>query len=202
MFQCPSSVLDPNNPTGDMCNYDRLQCHDYVGISGAFPDPAERNNVCSTGTAYGVYCNTGLLVAGRNFGFRETTDGSSNTIIVAEQSGNVAGRDYRTNYHGGWRGWSASPSAGEIQTATVTHHIAGITTVAFVINAKSAQTGGLTVPRSNSPYSGNTILNSYHPGGINILLADASVRFVTNTLDFLLLRQLCVRDDGGVISAF
>jgi len=200
VFQCPSSSLDPNNPSGDMCNYDRLQCHDYVGVSGATPDPANRTNVCSTTATYGVYCNTGLLVAARNYGFRDITDGSSNTFIVAEQSGKVGTKDLRTNYHGGWRGWSASGDV--VTTATTTHHIAGITTVAFAINAPSGQTGGSTVPRSDTPYSGNTILNSFHPGGIHALLGDGSVRFVSDSIDFLTLRRLCVRDDGQVVGDF
>ena len=199
VFQCPSSPLDPNNPSGSMCNYDRLQCHDYVGISGATPDPAGRSNVCSTAADYGVYCNNGLLVPGKNYRFRDVTDGTSNTIIVAEQSGSVSGNDWRTNYHGGWRGWSSS---GDVVTRTGAHHVAGVTTVAFSINAKSGQAGGSTVPRSNSAYSGNTILNSYHTGGIHVLLADGGVRFVSENLDFLTLRQLCVRDDGQVIGEF
>lgn len=182
-----------------MCNYDRLQCHDYVGISGATEDPAGRDNLCSTGANYGVYCNTGLLVAGKNYQFRDTTDGTSNTIIVAEQSGMVGTNDWRTNYHGGWRGWSSS---GDVLTKGGTFHIAGITTVAFAINAKSGQNGGMTVPKSNVAYAGNTILNSFHPGGIHVLLADGSVRFVSDNLNFLTLRQLCVRDDGQVIGDY
>ena len=201
VFKCPSSSLLAINPSGGMCNYDRLQCHDYVGVSGAFPDPLNRTNVCSTGADYGVYCNTGLLVANMNFQFRDIGDGSSNTIIVAEQSGSVGGftTDYRTNYHGGWRGWSSS---GDVVTRTGAHHMAGVTTVAFAINMKTAQTGGSAVPRSNSPYSGNTILNSFHPGGIHVLLGDGSVRFLSETLEFLTLRKLCARGDGQTIGEF
>ncbi len=199
VFQCPSSPLDPNNSSGSMCNYDQLQCHDYVGISGATPDPASSTTVCSTGASYGVYCNNGLLVPARNFRFRDITDGSSNTIIVAEQSGSVGGNDWRTNYHGGWRGWSSS---GDVVTRTGAHHVSGVTTVAFSIYAKSGQSGGSAVPRSNSAYSGNTILNSYHTGGIHILLGDGAVKFISENLDFLTLRQLCTRNDGQVVGEF
>lgn len=58
------------------------------------------------------------------------------------------------------------------------------------------------VDRSNSAYAGNTILNSFHPGGIHVLLADGSVRFVTDSLNFTTLTQLCVRDDGNVLAEF
>ena len=199
VYKCPSSALDSNNPSGSMCNYDRLQCHDYVGVSGAFPDLLGRANVCSTACTYGVYCNTGLLVAGKNYLFRDIVDGSSNTIAVAEQSGSVGTADYRANYHGGWRGWT---STGDVTTGSATQHIAGITTVAFSINARSAQTGGNTVPRSNTPYAGNTIINSYHPGGIHVLLSDGSVRFVSENIEFLTLRRLCIRDDCQVVGEY
>ena len=198
VYRCPSSALSANAETS-MCNYDRLQTHDYVGVSGAFPDPLDRDNVCSTGTAYGVYCNTGLLVANKKFKFRDATDGTTNTILISEQSGKVGANDYRTNYHGGWRGWSNS---GDVVTNTATHHIAGITTVAFAINAKTAQNGGNTVPKSNAAYAGNTILNSFHPGGIHVLMADGSTQFVAETIHFNMLRQLCVRDDGLVLEPF
>ncbi|MEQ8854804.1 DUF1559 domain-containing protein [Gimesia sp.] len=201
VFQCPSNPLDPNNPSGSMCNYDKLQCHDYVGISGATPDPAPtpRTNVCSTGASYGVYCNNGILVPGKNYRFRDITDGASNTMIVGEQSGSVGTNDWRTNYHGGWRGWSSS---GDVATRTGAHHVGGVTTIAFQINAKSGQSGGNTVPRSNSAYSGNTVLNSHHTGGIHMLLADGGVRFISENIDFLTLRQLCARDDGQVVGEF
>ncbi|QDV68645.1 Fimbrial protein precursor [Rosistilla carotiformis] len=198
-YKCPSSALPSNEPGGNMCNYDRLQTHDYVGISGAFPDPANRTNVCSTGASYGVYCNTGVLVPEKELSFRDITDGTSNAIFVAEQSGRVGTNDYRTNYHGGWRGWSSS---GDVTTKTGAHHIAGVTTVASVINAKTAQSGGNTVPKSDRPYAGNTILNSFHPGGIQVLLADGSVRFLAETLEFTTLSRLCVRDDGNVLAEF
>ncbi|WP_040351674.1 DUF1559 domain-containing protein [Blastopirellula marina] len=198
VYSCPSSALSDHAETS-MCNYDRLQTIDYVGVSGAFPDPADRDDVCSTGADYGVYCNTGMLVPNKKLKFRDATDGTTNTIMVSEQSAPVGNSDYRANYHGGWRGWSSS---GDVVTKTGAHHISGVTSVAFSINAKSGQTGGATVPKSDRPYAGNTILTSYHPGGIQVLLADGSVRFIGETLDFLTLRQLCVRDDGLVIGPF
>ncbi|MFG0261138.1 MAG: DUF1559 domain-containing protein, partial [Novipirellula sp. JB048] len=143
--------------------------------------------------------DTGVLVPEKEFAFRDITDGSSNTILVAEQSGRGGTNDYRANYHGGWRGWSNS---GNIATNTNTHHISGVTTVAFAINAKSAQSGGYTVPKSNAAYAGNTILNSFHPGGIHMLLADGSVRFTSESIDFAMLSQLSVRDDGHVLAEF
>ncbi len=199
VYQCPSNPQDPNNPSGSLCNYDRLQLHDYVGISGATPDPAGRSNVCSTASAYGVYCNNGTMVPGRVYRMRDLTDGTSNTIIIAEQSGIAAGSDRRSNYHGGWRGWSAT---GDVTTYASAQHVSGVTTVAFAINSKTVQSGGNLIPASNAAYMGNTILNSYHAGGIHVLMGDGSVRFVSENIDFTNLTRLCARDDGQTVAEF
>ena len=199
IFECPSSTLSSFPQGSSFCNYDRLQFHDYVGVMGAFPDPAGRAAVCSTGASFGVYCNNGLLVPGtRKYGLRDVTDGSSSTMIVAEQSGQVGSADLRGSYHGGWRGWSPTTSTTgfDIVTTSGAHHVSGVTTVAFGINRGTSQSGGSTLPACNSTYAANTVLNSFHPGGIHCLFTDGSVRFIPDTIDFLTLRQICVRNDG------
>ncbi len=205
VFECPSSTLSatPDSETG-FCNHDRLQFHDYVGVSGAFPDPAGRAAVCSTGASNGVFCNNGLLVPGRTYGFADVTDASSHTLIVAEQSGQVFidndRKDRRANYHGGWCGWSEL-DGDDIVTTPGDFTATGVTTVAFGINGP-ATAGGGTMPASVSNRSANTIINSFHRGGIHGLFADGSVRFLSDDINFLTLRQLCVRNDEGVISAY
>jgi prepilin-type N-terminal cleavage/methylation domain-containing protein/prepilin-type processing-associated H-X9-DG protein len=201
VFECPSSTLSaaPDAPTG-FCNHDRLQFHDYVGVSGAFPDPAGRAAVCSTGASNGVFCNNGLLVPGRMYGFADVTDASSHTLIVAEQSGQAGRPDTRVNYHGGWRGWSTTGGV-DIVTTTGTFDVAGVTTVAFGINGP-ATAGGGPMPASVNNRSANTVINSFHRGGIHGLFVDGSVRFLSEAINFLTLRQLCVRNDEGVISGF
>jgi len=48
----------------------------------------------------------------------------------------------------------------------------------------------------------NTPLNSAHPGGVNALLCDGSVRFLAETLTLDLLARLATRDDGQPIGEF
>ena len=40
------------------------------------------------------------------------------------------------------------------------------------------------------------LFGSFHPGGCNFSLGDASVQFVTQTVDINVYRQLAIRNDG------
>jgi prepilin-type processing-associated H-X9-DG protein len=66
----------------------------------------------------------------------------------------------------------------------------GLTCNAYIINSKTAPAGaGFT-------WGGNTILNSFHAGGINVLLTDGSVRMVGDSVDFPVFQAACARNDG------
>jgi len=199
LFVCPTSPLSPTS-TEVNCNYDEGQVHDYVGIAGSTPDPAGRSGVCSVQTSHGgIFCDNGLLVANRVFRLRDVTDGTSNTLIVAEQSGRVGTRDVRSGYHSGWSGMQSLPASGRITSATSsdTPYGSGTTTIRYQINMKDSSQVG-----TNTAYDGNTVINSYHPGGINILLADGAVRFLSENMNFATLRMLASRDDGQVLGEF
>ena len=66
----------------------------------------------------------------------------------------------------------------------------------YAINAKTTAAG------SDNTYDANTVINSYHPGGIHGLLTDGSTRFLNEKIDFLTLRKICVRDDRQTIGEF
>jgi prepilin-type processing-associated H-X9-DG protein len=185
--------------------------HAYIGISGASPDPAGRTigTLCTT-TGYGnmVFSNSGMLTV--NFGMRvsDCTDGTSNTIIVGEQSGSVGGRDLRSSYVGGWAGaamdggYFTGGPLGPLTTPMITWcptgsgpinaYTMGITVVAYKNNSKTAPGPASFI------YSANTILNSMHPGGINVMYTDGSTRFVSDNVNFTAFQAACVKDDGTV----
>lgn len=180
---------------------------DYVGISGATPDPANRDFVCTGNVLNGgsSNCKTGLLVPFESKGVRDCTDGTSNTIIIAEQSGQVNGAERSANYLAGWHSYAnVTPTTWNAGTtlplaSAGSWYPAGITTVRFSPNAywlsgavSSAGTGA----------SANTVINSFHEGGVHVLLADGAVRFISENIDFDTLAQLCVRDDGRTIGEF
>ena len=202
-YVCPSSPFGITNDAHISLANDH-QVMDYVGVTGATPDPAGRTSVCTTDNIVsgGTYCNNGMLPVYRAVKMRDVTDGTSNTMIVAEQSGQVNGIENSANPLGGWHGWvnnsGEQMDAGtDLTTLTsVNGYLGGMTTIRHPIN--SFWLSG--APSSaNSEYEVNTVTNSFHEGGMHALLVDGSVRFLSENMDMQTLRNLSVRDDGLVL---
>ena len=192
-YICPSSTLDPcanivNNPRF-------IQIPMYVGVSGATPDVAGRT-VGSPSNYGGFYTNNGMLLHNKLTRIRDAIDGTTNVIVVAEQSGRVGTTDMRSGYYGGYTG---TTWAGEV-TASVPNNAdswsTGLTGVQYRINAPTMAGG------SDNPWDANTVVNSFHTGGIHVLMTDGSVRFVSDNIDFTTFRNLCSRDDGVPVGDF
>ncbi len=196
-MNCPSSTLGSLSNAGPTKNnFDFVQTHDYVGIAGGAPDPASRTGVCSAQTGYGgIYCNNGLLAPNDCFQLRDNTDGTSNTMIVGEQSGAIAGSDYRSVYYGGWSGFTSATKMPTF-TASDSPWGSGTTTVRYAINPKTTAVG------TDNTWDANTALTSYHVGGVHVLMADGAVKFISENMDFTNLLRLAVRDDGQTLGEF
>jgi prepilin-type processing-associated H-X9-DG protein len=120
-------------------------------------------------------------------------------MIIAEQSGPVGTADIRANYYGGWSGLQADASAlTPITTWTSTTDIwcSGLTTVRYSINPKTTADG------MNEVYDMNTALTSYHSGGINALMTDGAVRFISENINFVNLVNLASKNDNVPVAEF
>ncbi|MHC2068804.1 DUF1559 family PulG-like putative transporter [Bremerella sp. T1] len=196
MFVCPSSPLDPvMNPGWNGNNY---QYHHYMGVSGAVGT--------SVGTCqkfYGWNCDNGPFSVNKKVRLAELTDGTSNTMIVGEQSERVKytgsgvgswpfaeGKTMSPGgYHGGWEG------PGNLsETGSQYGIMSGIVPIQYGPNATCPDPWDCGYCYINS-----TILASAHPGGINILLADGSVRFIPETIDLNNFKLLALKSDGEVV---
>ena len=199
VYTCPSSDLHPT--VGGSNNPSNLLMHMYIGIMGSTPDPAGRT-VGSTSNYGGTYVNNGVLLVNDITRMRDLVDGSSQVLVIGEQSGRVNGTtDVRSAYYGGWSGASFGPGpitgsypAGADSWST------GVTGIMYSINYKDFA-GSIPTP-SNSPYDANTILNSYHVGGIHGLLGDGAVVFLGQTIDMEVLRRLASRGDMKPVGEF
>ena len=215
VYVCPSSRLAPipDSIKGWTTNFERAMIHMYVGIMGSDPHPVTGDSTCRVISPYGDtgnYSDTGLLLVNDNAKIAEATDGTSNVIIVGEQSGVFTnGVDSRIQGYSGWSGgayhapgqgnngdpvarWqhcgSSPPSGGSANNA--------VTAVRYSPNkvASSAEGTGWRGP--------NTILSSFHSGGVHVGLADGAVRFISDSISLDLLRALCARNDGLPIGEF
>jgi len=169
----------------------------YVGNQGAArPIPGPDPNMGTQDCGHGWSCNNGVLVANQAFGMQDVSDGTSNTIMVAEQSGRVVLVNRTSNYYGGWYGtrhprWVGHPSGCADLWQT------GTSCVRFAPNSQIVQTGA-----TEAMYRNNTHWNSEHPGGINVVLVDGAIRFISNDIDFTDLKRLACRYDGEPIGSY
>ena len=192
-YVCPSSPLDPcANLLNDA---DNIQTPMYIGISGAYPDPAGRV-VGSPSNYGGFYTNNGMLLHNQLTRMRDATDGSSNIMMVAEQSGRIGTQDIRSGYYGGYCGTTFSVPVTASYPNNQDSWSVGLTGVQYRINSPTTAGG------SDNPWDANTVINSFHTGGIHGLLADGSVRFISDNVDFTTLTKLCSRDDNLPIGDF
>ena len=217
-FLCPSAnrepsggrdAIDPNDPAATQAGTG-YGVTDYSAICATTIDPLGRTGgPCSTAIA--VYRNcamrtNGLLKQGMTR-LAEVTDGLSQTIAFTED----AGRDARfigeySEYYvtpvltmsrpvppGQRRFWRWAEPDSAIVSSTV-------------INNKATPSH----EQSQYPTSGTTMGNSagaddeiygFHPGGVNALMGDGSVRFIKESLNIVVQRTLITPNGGEVISS-
>ncbi|HWL07924.1 MAG TPA: DUF1559 domain-containing protein [Planctomicrobium sp.] len=226
VFLCPSSPFPALGDSASMSlSAGGMMIPHYVGVAGATPDPAGRDSSVCTGTNAvqgGTFCENGAFKLYAGVKLRDFTDGSSNVLMITEQSGQIIGTEgsgsprvtgqFSASPLGGWHGVVVNTTNGTIGTpesAAAWKDISSIT-------SSSGYVGGLSTVRhpinsywvSNAPSSANSrfevnhIMNSYHTGGIHGLFGDGSVRFIAEQINMDTFRRIAVRDDGHVVGAF
>jgi len=192
---CPSSPLEAVRSSGYVHT---ITCPQYTGISGAvgdtasgFVNPSGREWV---GYQSGIVAVGGALVPLKAIRIAEMSDGTSNLMMVGEQSNfakTATGAPTTINNHHGFL-------CGINETAfPVTGRTFNVTTIRYAPNSANI---ALTGVRNNDGV--NNGIFSPHVGGVQILLGDGSVRFLSENVDMVNVRRLATRDDGGVVGEF
>ena len=203
-YKCPSSVAKEfNTSTSPVTNNGKPSPNpalgietgmsmDYVGINGSYdPSNSIYSTQCKAGISGSIWCNNGLMLLGHSARIRDCTDGTSNTIIIGEQSGFVNNKDYRNNYYGGWSGIGGTyPSIGGGTWGT------GTTAIRYTPNPH------IEPPGTNQTYTGGNPLTSFHVGGVHVLLADGSVHFVSENINIETLRRLGAANDDQDVGEY
>ena len=206
-FKCPSSPMEEFSGSRTV----PTMISDYVAISGNSGGlggvEGPTSSVAPFSDVNGIIAQNGVFFQNSEIDFASITDGSTNTMLVSEVSdfvfvGANEPRDYRPGgigegttqngpgFHAGW------------QTNTTPNNLYNCTTLRYIINPgpgfafSTASDDGVQFRGYNTP------LRSAHSGGVQILLGDASVRFVNETISLTTLAQLANRNDGLVLGEF
>ena len=207
------------------CDIDPVS-HDYQVSGGALAglvapktDNVYHNKYKGTGAAAGsVVTSSGVLPPCQHVKLQDCTDGASNTMVVAEQSDWLVEQDdpYESSplCHGdpGWTPSGTGPGGGWLSGTRRVDPVPkidtpggppapwgadcwNITTVRYPPNFKRVL-GHPPLPGCSENHGINNPLQSPHPGGLLVGMADASVQFISQTVDLEVLLRLAIRDDG------
>ena len=211
-FVCPSNPMAPNMLT----NGTNMTFPSYIGIeggvdedvitvaAGASPPAAgapgdtdrfqnKRQRLSAGG---GIQSWGGALVGIEYLTFKNITDGTANLIMLGEVgTWMVDPNKNQVDMRNYW-GWTMGTADATVVTTFVDHsgvdtRHCHLTSIRYPIGTKVT-----TLPGIGADFHANNPLISAHTGGVQVTLADGSVRFLTNSTDLPLLKRLATRDSG------
>jgi prepilin-type N-terminal cleavage/methylation domain-containing protein/prepilin-type processing-associated H-X9-DG protein len=181
LLQCPSAepnrVVNASDPGGAFVNGGQGACTDYSPVAGVSPILADLGLIDRVGNY------DGALPVNAMIRLTDITDGTSTTLLVAEDAGRPklwqAGRYVAGSfsYGGPW-----ASSANQLL-------IAGASADGSLLAGPCA----INCTNNQQPYS-------FHPGGANFLFADGSVHFLRAGLDIRVVAGLATRAGGEVVT--
>jgi prepilin-type N-terminal cleavage/methylation domain-containing protein/prepilin-type processing-associated H-X9-DG protein len=160
-------------------------CSDYAAAYGVNPKLGPGSGKLNLIDAQSANAPNGAMVENGMEGFASITDGLSNTILLIEDAGRpkhyVSGRKIKpgsSRVHGGqWPDYENSIRVyGTDKTGT-------------------AKGGACAVNCTN-----DSELYAFHPGGSNVLMADSSIKYLSQNTEMRTLAKLLTRAAGEVAS--
>jgi prepilin-type N-terminal cleavage/methylation domain-containing protein len=205
---CPSTPLQTMVDAGN--NNIFINRPSYTGIAGAtngngfVNNPSEQRqccDCCNATIAAGLISAGGSLLPADCKNYASFTDGTSNTMIVSECSDFVldaAGlsKNQQVNSVHGWM--MGTPTTQKVTGGTGNYvRLFNSTTIRYAPNSVSVAMSGVGANDGQ-----NNGIYSAHPGGVQGVLVDGSVRFLGQNIDMYTLRLLASRADGIQLPSF
>jgi len=205
---CPSSPLPKGNsqsydyPGSSPVYYPGVVMPTYAGISGS-------DDYGQISGQYGVASSGGALYPNSAVSITSMTDGTSQTIVVGEQSAfakdPATGDRYDIRSAGGFAGFmgvglAGYPKGPNSAAWSGDNRTFNLTTIRYGVNYKDyngTQANGLI-------YNGgvNKPIQSAHAGGAFVLLGDASVKYLNENIQLQVLKNISNIDDNRAVKDF
>jgi prepilin-type N-terminal cleavage/methylation domain-containing protein len=179
-YQCPSFTArsNPNNHSN------------YYGVMGGGPHGL---GYCQSSNSGRRFYRNGILFQNSETRLGDVEDGTANTFLVGEQRYQLLDGG-RTDSH--WLGWASTIRGGG---SSVTGVLAAAQLPINVFDGHGDKYDTTFATSGTPPPQGQGLhqrsFGSYHPGGCHFVIADASVRFIAETIDLNLYYYLAIRDD-------
>jgi prepilin-type processing-associated H-X9-DG protein len=210
---CPSSPLPPvvlttqtiPGPQGiTSSNYVAITGATYYGLTGV-TDPTYDYTSTAAQHMAGIQSHRGVLLENDCLRFSDITDGSSNTIVIGEQSNYCYGAtvtggqlDCRSDFLQGFTMGSLPATYANATSGAADRRWYNTTTVRYGVNFNDVTADGIGDNTGNNDGANRPILAA-HSGGANVLMADASVHFLSASIQLKTLFDLCNRNDGATV---
>lgn len=206
---CPSSPLPELVQKGNNGTPEGRALPHYVGISCGVTQSGWRyhdNNriIAQSGNAMGTLAGNGALIPNDAVRLDDLRDGTTNTILAAEQSDfhrlGTARTKQVTNSGANVGAWAGAQGRGIVgETASNSDPVAwNVTSVRYNIQTKRYDTlpDGIFGPSNNTELGNNNGIFSAHSGGAQCVFGDGRVKFVPEQTELEITVYMCVRDDG------
>ncbi len=195
VYVCPSSELGRQSPDAGYAGHADINANNQAALhyraNGGAPTVGfvAGKSPNATNQLYRGYTTSGVIYPESKVTIPTITDGSSNTLLVGETSSTIGATRRGVSPWGYIQPWTwGSYNYNDYSAVEGGYLMIDHKYVQYPINYK-----GVYLP-NQTPYTSN------HPGGVNFVYCDGSVRFLSTTTSLTILQALATRAGGEVVS--